>query len=321
MGRKLTDEQKIEIVEKYKTGEYSCAKIAREYGVNPSNIQKILTKRNIPIALIANKQYKINSNYFDIIDTEDKAYFLGLMYADGYNYEKMGRFSLNLQEKDKDILDKFLQFMESNHLLYFRDRANENWQNIYSINISNKKISKRLAELGCVQAKSMILEFPTEEQVPKELQRHFIRGYFDGDGYFAVRKKPTSRWIKYSCNIVSSKNFCESLKDKVYEEIGINTTIAIPHKERNNSTRRFVVGGRIQIFKFLDWIYENATIYLERKYQKYIEARNNIPIDKIDKLFTVRGPNTRYKETKYTEYHKSAEYFKGHDLTDAKPVV
>jgi hypothetical protein len=88
---KLTDEQKIEICNKYKTGEYTLIKLANEYNVKYPTVSSILKVRKISLRKdisALHQKYTINQNYFDKIDTEEKAYFLGFLYADGYNNEK-----------------------------------------------------------------------------------------------------------------------------------------------------------------------------------------------------------------------------------------
>ena len=74
---------------------------------------------------MANK-YTFNKDYFERIDSKDKAYFLGLLYADGCNSisatKQHHTIVLNLQEKDKDILDIFNKYINSNKPLTYRPR-------------------------------------------------------------------------------------------------------------------------------------------------------------------------------------------------------
>lgn len=127
-----------------------------------------------------------NENYFDIIDTPQKAYFLGLLYADGcisHTTRTSGSIcyimAIALQEDDKYVLEKFRIEMERpNNLLFIR--GNDHRKAKFCFTVSGEKIHHDLEKHGCVERKSLILQFPTT--VPEELMSHFIRGYFDGDG-------------------------------------------------------------------------------------------------------------------------------------------
>lgn len=115
-----------------------------------SSIRSLLLKRGVKLRTKSEiyRKYSLNQNYFDCIDTEAKAYYLGLLYADGYNNEKGGEIHLSLQEEDKLILEKFLKELKSNQTLIFLNlqEKNKNRKNIYRLSISSKQISKRLRE-------------------------------------------------------------------------------------------------------------------------------------------------------------------------------
>lgn len=135
--------------------------------------------------------YPLNQKYFDIIDDEYKAYWLGLLYADGCNKDDRGSWSIELQEQDKYLLDGLNKSLNCEKPLLFRDLKSKkpNWSNSYTLEINSKYMCERLTELGCHPRKSLTLKFPTENQVPVHLLQHFIRGYIDGDGCIFYLKK------------------------------------------------------------------------------------------------------------------------------------
>lgn len=275
MMQKLTPKQKLEIISKYKDLFLTCADLGREYGVKAQTINLMLSKNGIKIRNDKSdtiRKYKLNQSYFDIIDTEEKAYFLGLLYADGYNDEKRNRLFISLQEEDKEILEKFKVALDTDKPLEFKQLAkNDNeLKNQYKLSICSKKISKSLSKLGCVQAKSLILQFPTEEQVPKELQRHFIRGYFDGDGSFSVYLD--NRGYKaYQANISSSIYFSTYIKNFLKDNLAIHSCVS--QRDKNKDSGKVAIFGRVQIYRFLDWLYSDSNIHLFRKYNKYLENK------------------------------------------------
>lgn len=272
---KLTDKQKIEIVEKYKIGGISCSKLAKEYGVSHTSICSILKVRNIPIThhpKNTNRKYFCNEHYFDSINTEAKAYFLGLMYADGCVFKKLDGFSILLIDSDIELLEIFKKEICYTGPLLFREvqKKYKTRKNAFSLVVTNEKLAVQLANLGCVPAKSLILQFPKNGQVPKELMRHFIRGYFDGDGSFCVYQNKKTKAVRYEVVIVSTIMFLEKMIQECnHLDINWEFKSRIPGK----STRHLRNRGYNKVYRFLDWIYKDATVFLKRKYDKYIQNK------------------------------------------------
>ena len=258
-------EEHGKIIKLYNSG-LSQAKIGSIYNVGHYIIGDILRKYNINGRDDSHKgrKYTINENYFDIIDTPNKAYILGLLYADGCNYLPQHRVYIELQEADKYILDKINQEINSNKPLFFNplNDKNSNWQNTYRLNITNKHISIKLNELGLVQNKSLILMPPT--WLDTGLIAHFIRGYMDGDGCVS------EQFIE----IASTKEMCLYIQKYCMDILNINATIRNVYNNPESNTKLLFVNGKRQMKIFLDNIYQNAEMYIQRKYDKYIELYN-----------------------------------------------
>lgn len=268
---RLNDIQKIEAVQKYNTGKYTCNSLGREYGIRGDSMRDLLLRRGVKLKSRsqATRKYVLDENYFDNIDSQEKAYFLGLLYADGYNNTSRGEIHLSLQEEDKYILDKFREVTNSNRPLLYIDYNYLKYGGkiIYRYDVSSRHMSQRLHELGCFKAKSLSVKFPTPEQVPDYLISHFIRGYFDGDGCI-TSSLVKETYNQYSLSIVSTEDFCLSLQ-KICNNLKINSFITKRHKDRIDTNRNFQIGGNIQVQTFLDWLYENSKVYLNRKFLKY----------------------------------------------------
>ncbi|MDL2302602.1 LAGLIDADG family homing endonuclease, partial [Lachnospiraceae bacterium OttesenSCG-928-D06] len=135
-------------------------------------------------------KYYYDEHYFQQIDSEHKAYWLGFLYADGHieplrkgNKIKAYRIEIGLSAVDKSHLELFLHDIDSNAPLTYkktiiRDKTYESCR----VRINNTNMCRDLISLGCVPQKSLTLTFPSEELLPGNYVRHFIRGYFDGDG-------------------------------------------------------------------------------------------------------------------------------------------
>lgn len=275
---KLTDEQKIEIVKKYQNGE-SQSSLADEYNVHKGSIWSVLKVRGIkspktPSEL--NRKYPINEHYLDIIDTEDKAYFLGFMYADGCVLDN-NSITINLQEEDMGLLEYFRECFETTRPLAFVEKQSENHKDQYKLNFNSVYLANRLKELGCWPRKTFTLEFPNEQQIPKYLIKHFIRGYVDGDGHVGWRIKQDKRCkegtlsLEVLFNIVSTENFCQGFAKVLKDELNIESKIK-QDKNHRLTTRVLNCYGNQQVYRLLSWLYEDAEIYLQRKYDKYKEA-------------------------------------------------
>lgn len=200
-------------------------------------------------------------NIFEKIDSEEKAYWLGFLYADGSVSSAENKIELGLAEKDLSHIEKFKKFTNLNNKISYRASTKS-----YRFCFRSTKCKEDLIKKGCVPKKSLILTFPTYDQVPKELMRHFIRGYFDGDGWFTNTKDC------FQVGIIGTAKFIEGFLNEVED---INKTNTIFKVNRENGAKRYVFGAYKDVLNFLNWIYDGSTIYLDRKYNHYLDFINN----------------------------------------------
>ena len=266
MNKRLSVFEKEEAEKLYKSNEYSFVSIARELNRDERSIRRYLNSLGYASKTKSELQrkYPLQEDFFDNIDTEEKAYILGLLYADGYNNTDKNDVCISLKEDDVDILNKITNIIQPTKPLFYLDmspenRGMKNSKSQYRLTINNKHISKRLVELGCGKAKTSIITFPTESQLPKELQRHFIRGYFDGDGSISKGKS-------YKIDIVSTPEFLKTTQEILNDILGVPITkLNWNRKYFNTNICTLQVGGRLLCVKIMEWLYKDATIFLERK--------------------------------------------------------
>lgn len=256
---KLTDEQKIEAVKLYQTGEWTHQQLGERYGVTRPAIGQLFKRRGIQ-AMNRNR-HTCDEHYFDTIDSEWKAYFLGLLYADGCNHRTKYSITIALQERDRAILDHFNQSIQHTRPLYCVDYKpyNPNTSLQYQLHIYSQHMSDQLSRLGCVPRKANVLQFPTPDQVPTIFLSPFMRGYVDGDGCIDNR----------GCRIYSSESFARSLHAYLVS-IGIESGVRVDPRN-SGITTEVSIRRKGHNKQFLDWIYQDATIYLDRKYQRYMQ--------------------------------------------------
>lgn len=228
---------------------------------------------NIELSSPKHYKYSINSNYFDVIDTQDKAYILGFLFADGNNSLDKFQVTMTLEEGDGEILDKINKCLEYDRPKSFKNLTNKHdfgytYKNQYGLGIYDKRISTILNLRGVIPNKSLKLEFP--KWLNPNLYSHFIRGYFDGDGSIYVRQFKTSCSFRTApvVTITSTQSFCEAISDICAKYLEIKSRIydASCH---NGVTKVFQLNGSIVCKKFLDWLYNDAHLYLQRKYDRY----------------------------------------------------
>jgi intein-encoded DNA endonuclease-like protein len=269
-----------EIIQEY-NNKKSIVNIAKDYNSSVRYISLILKQNGIKQRTYEenNRKYSIDESFFEKIDTEEKAYLLGLLYADGYNNEKEGNVILTLQDKDVDLLNKISIVMNNENNLRFiskekQRKEGKNDRDCYQYSMYSKKISKDLANLGCIQSKTFKIEFPNDNQLPKHLTNHFIRGYFDGDGSIYSAKRKNNWKDNYGFNIIGTLSLLADIQKILVNELGLNFTKmnTIKNKDAAYNIKYITYGGLNNCIKIKNYLYKDATIYMDRKFDKF----NNI---------------------------------------------
>ena|SRR3990167_3016438 len=258
-GKGLLREKINEIYSMYSKG-LSIENISKKLNCAEETLRRLLIKNNIKIRKQGQK-YLCNENFFEIINNENKAYFLGLMYADG-NCCSNGKY-ISVEMMDLDILEKFKNCLKYTGPIRKTKIKKDNWKQLYKLNICSYKLNKDLAKWGCIQNKTYYLKFPQKEWIPENLMFHFIRGLFDGDGCLSIQNHKYNYW---TIGIVGTKELCQGLCN--YLKYG-NIRLAYKNPKNNHETWGWNVASQNDVNNFLKYMYENATIYLERKYNKY----------------------------------------------------
>lgn len=254
---------KTQIINLYISGQ-SCYQLAKTCKCTPQSIYFILTSTNTSRRSLsqAATKHTHNIDYFKKINTEAKAYFLGLLYADGNIYKN--KLSISLQDKDKHILETFKNSILATNPIYKITKKEANRQLQWELSISGKNIVQDLLTHGLYPNKGFSLTFPTT--IPDYLIHHFIRGYFDGDGCIYHNPKR----YDYLFSIVATKEVNIGIQDILIKILHLNkTNLYNPPKMINKNLYILTYQGGNSVRKIRDYLYKNATIYLQRKYDKF----------------------------------------------------
>jgi hypothetical protein len=208
-----------------------------------------------------------NTSAFDDYN-EESCYWAGFLAADG-NVDSKGRIRIMLKYDDIRHLEKFKMFLGSTHSI----ASNTTKYNRCSFEVTNREMCEVLdLNFNIRPNKTLDITFPA---IPKKYLRHFIRGYFDGDGSvcesFSNQNSVTATlYTTFACG---SYDFINTLYSLLKDTLNINGTL-----------QDFGTGKKWQI-KFntndsktlLEYMYEDASVYLDRKFHLYdLIVRQNI---------------------------------------------
>lgn len=200
------------------------------------------------------------------------AYVLGYFAADGCMFvNPRGSRYVSFSSTDREILEKIKRIFKSQHKISARNRNNKNWKISYVLQIGSKEMYNDLVDLGFMPNKEARLKLPN---MPKIFMRHFIRGYFDGDGSIVYgyykRRNRNNKLTPYvsTCFAYANAGFLKSLSKVLRNNIG--THKGYLHK------RDHLYYSRLDSIKIFHYIYKGVSkeFFLERKYDKFLKAIN-----------------------------------------------
>lgn len=249
----------------------SVLKIAREYRVTTSSVFNIL-KRNGINQRNGSVVYPFkNENYLDFIDTQEKAYLLGLITADGCVRNGKTQIVIALQEEDKDILEKYSKIILGENSVKIKQARGQRRKKMAWFYFSSKRLVDRITALGINSNKSFDCD-PKIENFNKDLFKAYLLGLNDGDGAIYMNKTRKTRSVIFA--LICSIKLCEKLHSKIKEFLGINLHI-YPKKVRGGELRYLRLQKRDLCLKLLDWLYSCDVDCLKRKKNVYLKFKND----------------------------------------------
>lgn len=270
-NRKVKEDTEKIIIYKYTVEKKSTITISKELGYCVATIRDCLIRNNIKRRSYSESKrtYTINENYFNQIDSSEKAYFLGFLYGDGNNFPEKNTISIASQESDSPHLQKFHELIGSNKKIKLYKTHINTINALFCIN--NKQISQDLIKLGVIKNKTYTLKFPFF--LEKKYYKDFIRGLFDSDGNFSyyniVSKRTGTQSIIANFSISSTKDMANSINDIFSEFLGIPKTKMKIDKRLYENNGIYRCGSPSSMIKIYDFLYKDATVFLERKKQKF----------------------------------------------------
>lgn len=214
--------------------------------------------------------YRVDEDFFVDINTEEKAYILGFICADGHIESSNYRITITLQDTDYQLLEKIREAMHSTHPIkrgitknnpYLGSSRNTLHQ--CSLNINGKNLVTPLINMGISGKKTYNLGSNIVNFVPKNLMRHFLRGFFDGDGSVSWGKHYSSG-NKYLIQVAGNEEFLLGTFQKYFP-----SNCKLYKYKTSKQCFTWKVADKRKVLEFLNFIYKDAKIYLNRKYKIY----------------------------------------------------
>lgn len=255
-----TNEQVAYIINKYLNENYTLKQLGREFNCSYGTIRNLLNKHKINSR--GNKQgFPRDEFYFNKIDTEEKAYWLGFLYADGCVHTNKNEISIDIT--DKEHIEKFKRAIKAlNHkITSTEDKRFKKAKTLYQFSIKDKQLHEDLIKWGCIPQKSLLLK--KIPNIPRDYVSHFLRGYFDGDGSLHYLQGTNN----YRISFVGTKDFLTEVQKELQTKVSLQGNIA---------GKAFVlqISGRKQVERILKYLYKDSkeSIRLNRKYQRYLDC-------------------------------------------------
>ena len=264
-GKRISKADKDMVVEYYKSKPMTFQNVADKFGYSLPTIGKILSEYKIKTW----DKFRLYSpgfreSYFETIDSEKKAYFLGLLTADGNVYDGYKtkthppNINLTLQDQDSYILDALKNELRINK------NATSDGRGCYQLSVFSKKMAKDLSVYSIVPNKSFTTIFP--DNLPADLYRHYVRGFLDGDGSVGYYARPGRSVHMKSVRFCSgSYDYLKGLVSFFHSVLDVSDAAIWREKEKlwSIAWRR-----NDDLEKIIHWLYDDATIYFSRKKEK-----------------------------------------------------
>jgi hypothetical protein len=206
------------------------------------------------------RRYTFNETFFDVIDTEAKAYWLGFIGADGCvtGGQRPNRLTVKLMESDTGHLEKLKAALGANHPLLHEPRRGVAGASA-GLTVASPHLIRSLAELGIVPRKSTIL---VPWNGPRELMRHYWRGMFDGDGCIG-KSADRDNW---SLTLCGSETCILAFAEWARQVCG---STSVPYFRSN--IWNWKAGGLASPQALARELYEGSTVYLDRKHELAVQ--------------------------------------------------
>ena len=273
--KEFTQEQRKEICRLYVEERKGASGIAKLFGCTARPIQRILTEEGITLRSHrdSTKKYEYDETYFSQIDTPDKAYWLGFIYADGFICKsENGNPVLGITLAEPEPIEKIKIALKSNLPIRSYKKVNgySDKSIEYKVAFHSKQMVEDLEKWGCVERKTFKLKFP--DFLSEELIPHFIRGYFDGDGsvFLHINKANNKEYVSLGAQFSGIHDFLFDMKQH-FTFLNKEDKCLYQDTRKETNCWRIQLNSIIRTLKLYHYMYKDCPqeICLSRKREKF----------------------------------------------------
>ena len=211
------------------------------------------------------KKHPVNSGFFKKWSPE-MAYVLGFIAADGNICHSGKAFTLHVASDDIDVIQKIRTVIQYLGPIHKKPRLNGKIS--YSLRICDPIIFKDLEKLGITERKSLTLS----PKVSPIFIIDFLRGFFDGDGSVYIRNHkypsklaaifytascPMAKFVHFNMRRLLGNLYGGEIRKQISKKGNPYYSIGLGHKASA---------------KLYSIFYTNATIYMDRKFKKFLQG-------------------------------------------------
>lgn len=203
------------------------------------------------------KSAHLNETYFSDINSERQAYWLGFIMADGFIWERLHKLVIDLSAKDSNLLEAFRKDLCCDNQIKFFDQKDKRTNKTYKkaiFSVTSQILYNDLLSHGCTPRKSLTLQFPYH--LPDDCIRHWIRGYFDGDGHLGKYLYKGRNKAEYKFGVVGTEHTLVGIK----KYMNLNCRVC-----KQGKIYALCTGGANLVAQIGKYLYDDATVFLKRK--------------------------------------------------------
>lgn len=274
-----------ELVKKEFLSGMSIINISNKINVNYICIYNLLKKENL-LENLNKRKYSLNEKFFEVIDTHQKAYILGLIVSDG----SVSKSGLHISLKDYDVIEYIKNTLNFSGPIKIIKPKKETHSIQYRIDLYSVKIIKDLLKYDIIKNKTHHCSFPN---ILVDLYNSFICGYFDGDGCICLDKN------KRGCvSFTGNNSVINKIKEILLNNSVINPQITIRNKNKENIIS-LSFHGYENIINLMNFIYSKVEFKMKRKYDNFLQVYNT-NIIRVEN-YNIKMENIKIRENKKKE--------------------
>lgn len=279
-NKDIPKEKMDEIIKRRKIGE-PVLSLAKELGVNNNSLAKFFKLQDVilkeELLRELNRKYEVNHDFFKRVDSQEKAYLLGLIMTDGNIHKEHNSIRLEFQKRDVELCEIARKSLASNVPVVEREPRGKSGPQV-RIQVNSKTLCQDLERLGIRRGmKTYDNKFPDESVVPRQFQRDFIRGVIDGDGCVIKSHRINEKWEydAYGVALNGTYDLVKGVQRVLVRDAGLSETkIILDRRTKSNYVLRY--GGSGNVAKVYSYLYPKdfkpEGNCLQRKHNRMKEA-------------------------------------------------